>query len=63
MKKYIAILFVALIAFACAGKQQAKAPEADVVTMSEEVPAANDSLSTVTPGDSLAPAPTEATAQ
>ena len=29
MKKYIAILFVALFAFACAGKQESKAPEAE----------------------------------
>jgi hypothetical protein len=39
MKKYIAILFVALIAFACAGKQEVKAPaEAVEVTAAEEVP-------------------------
>lgn len=58
MKKYIAILFVALIAFACAGKQEAKAPEAVEVTAAEEVAAPADTTVAV-PADTTVVAPVQ----
>jgi PBP1b-binding outer membrane lipoprotein LpoB len=54
MKKYFAILAIAMVAFACAGKQETKAPEAAPAT-EEVAPAVNDSVS-------VAPAATDSVA-
>lgn len=50
MKKYFAILAIAMVAVACAGKHETKAPEAAPATEQ------------VAPADTAAPAPADTTA-
>jgi len=55
MKKYFAILAIAMVAVACAGKQETKAPEAAPAT--EQTAPAADTTTTPAPADTTTAAP------